>query len=50
MNNLTGVSLKSSNYQEFYRDFNKGFDFLVFINWAIFSVDVSLQYLTYRTS
>ena len=40
MNNLVVVLLKSSKYRAFYSDFNIAFDFPVFFNWAIFSVDL----------
>ena len=47
MNNLVVVSLK---YEAFNRDFNKAFDFPVFSNGEIFSLDVGVQYLTFKIS
>ena len=31
-------------------DFNKAFDFQVLVNWAIFSMDVDVQYFTFKIS
>ena len=48
MNNLVVVWLKSSKYWAFYSNFNIALDFLVLLNWAIFSVDVGDKYLTFK--
>ena len=31
-------------------DFNKALDFQVLLNWAIFSMDVDVQYFTFKIS
>ena len=34
----------------FYKDFNIAFDFPLFFNWAIFSLDIAIQYLNFAAS